>query len=63
MLCRKEAGYIYHKFDPIKMQFLSQFDMEKWPVSSNIKLPVIKLTRETPNEAVCQVFENVKQVV
>jgi len=55
----KHGYMLYHKFDPIKMQFLSQFDMEIWLRFQQYKLPVIKLTRETPKEAVCQVFENV----
>lgn len=42
-----------------KFRFLGRFEMEIWLRIQQYKVPVIQLTRETPKDAVCQVFENV----
>lgn len=39
--------------------FLSKFAQDIFLVFQQYKVPVIRLTKETPKEAVCQVFENV----
>jgi hypothetical protein len=49
----------YFKFDPVKMQFLNDFDMNIWLRFQQYKVHMIRLTKNTPKEAVCQVFENV----
>jgi hypothetical protein len=55
-----KQGYMeYFNNKPEKYQFLSRFDMEIWLRFQQYKIPVIKLTKDTPKEAVCQVFENV----
>ncbi|MCX6680256.1 MAG: DUF262 domain-containing protein [Methanothrix sp.] len=55
-----KQGYMeYFNNKPEKFQFLSRFDMEIWLRFQQYKIPVIKLTKDTPKEAVCQVFENV----
>jgi hypothetical protein len=40
-------------------KFLSEFEQKIFLPFQEYKVPVIKLTKETPKEAVCQVFENV----
>ena len=42
-----------------EMTFLGEFDENIWLPFQQYKVPVIKLTKDTPKEAVCQVFENV----
>lgn len=55
-----EGGFMeYFNNAPEKFQFFSRFRMEIWLRFQQYKVPVIELTRETPKDAVCQVFENV----
>lgn len=55
-----EQGFMkYFNNTPEKFQFFSRFRMEIWLRFQQYKVPVIELTRETPKDAVCQVFENV----
>ncbi len=49
----------YHKHAPEKSEFLSKFEQNVFLIFQQYKVPLIKLTKETPKEAVCQVFENV----
>jgi hypothetical protein len=49
----------YFKFDPARIQILNRFQQEIWLRFQQYKLPVIELLKETPKEAVCQVFEKV----
>lgn len=49
----------FYNFEPEKMQILNEFDMNIWLRFQQYKIPVIKLTKNTPKDAVCQVFENV----
>jgi len=49
----------YYHYDQEKTQFIDQFDMQIWLPFQQYKVPVIRLTKETPKEAVCQVFEAV----
>ena len=46
-------------YNPEKSRFLMQFEGQIWLRFQQYKIPVIKLSRETPKEAVCQVFEKV----
>ena len=51
--------YAYYKYDPaIIQQFTELFTKIILPTQKYI-MPVIQLDKETPKEAVCQVFENV----
>ena len=53
-------GYMEHfNYDPKEIKFLNQFEMGVWLPLQQYKLPVIELKKETPKEAVCQVFEKV----
>jgi len=54
-----KQGFIEYFNTPEKFRFLSRFEMEIWLRFQQYKVPVIELTRETPKDAVCQVFENV----
>jgi hypothetical protein len=49
----------YYDFDKDKIKFLFQFKSEVITPFQKFKVPVIKLLKDTPKEAVCQVFENV----
>ncbi len=49
----------YFGYDKDKSRFLDQFDNEIWLCLQKYKVPVIELVKETPKEAVCQVFERV----
>jgi hypothetical protein len=49
----------YHGFDPAKSRFLMQFENDVWLRFQQYKIPVIKILKDTPKEAVCQVFEKV----
>jgi hypothetical protein len=49
----------YYNNAPEIFQFSGRFQMEIWLRFQQYKVPVIELTRETPKDAVCQVFENV----
>ncbi len=42
-----------------EMMFLMRFEQEIWLRFQQFKVPAIELTRNTPREAVCQVFEKV----
>jgi hypothetical protein len=58
-LDRRIQGFMEHyNYMPEEFKFLNQFG-EIWLRFHQYRLPVIKLTRETPKDAVCQVFENV----
>ncbi len=53
-------GYQRHfGFDSGKIEFLFKFQSDVLIPFQQYKIPVIKLLKETPKEAVCQVFENV----
>ena len=55
-----KAGYREHfGYDKERSRFLDQFDTGIWLGLQKYKIPVIQLVRETPKEAVCQVFERV----
>ena len=55
-----KAGYREHfGYDKERSRFLDQFDTGIWLCLQKYKIPVIQLVRETPKEAVCQVFERV----
>lgn len=55
-----ESGFSAHfKFDSEAMQFMQRFRNEIWLGFQQFKVPAIELTRDTPREAVCQVFEKV----
>lgn len=55
-----QMGYQeYFDFDREHIQFLFKFQSEVITPFQKYKVPVIKLLKETPKEAVCQVFENV----
>lgn len=54
------AGYRSHfKHDATRSEFLDKFQVEVWLPLQQYKVPVIELKKETPKEAVCQVFEKV----
>ena len=42
-----------------KVEEITQFEQEVWMRFQQFKVPVIQLLRDTPKEAVCQVFEKV----
>ena len=54
-----KQGFIEYFNTPEKFRFLSRFEMEIWLRFQQYKVPFIELARETPKDAVCQVFENV----
>lgn len=49
----------YYNHSSEVSEFLSKFDQEVFLVFQQYEVPIIRLTKETPKEAVCQVFENV----
>ena len=49
----------HYNHAPEKSKFLADFERNIFLIFQQYKVPVIKLTKETPKEAVCQVFENV----
>lgn len=49
----------YHGHAPDEAQFLMRFQQEVWLRFQEYRIPVIKLTHDTPRTAVCQVFEKV----
>lgn len=53
------AYLAYHKHSPEQSQFLMQFQQEVWLRFQEYRVAVLKLTQDTPREAVCQVFEKV----
>jgi hypothetical protein len=55
-----KLGYQEHyQYAPDESRFLAQFDQAVWMRFQQYKVPVIELLKETPKEAVCQVFEKV----
>lgn len=55
-----KLGYQEHyQYAPDESRFLAQFDQVVWMRFQQYKVPVIELLKETPKEAVCQVFEKV----
>lgn len=55
-----EMGFQEHyEYDREKIQFLFKFKSDVIIPFQKYKVPVIKLLKDTPKEAVCQVFENV----
>jgi hypothetical protein len=53
------AYLAYHGHAPDEAQFLMRFQQEVWLRFQEYRIPVIKLTHDTPRAAVCQVFEKV----
>lgn len=55
-----KAGFL-QKFaaDPQRFKLLLEFDAQVWQRFFQYRVPVIELVKETPKEAVCQVFEKV----
>lgn len=51
----------YHGFEPEVMKQYQELDDKILRNITAYKLPIIKVKKETPKEAVCQVFENVNQ--
>lgn len=51
--------YSYYNYDPEVIQQFTRFNTEIVIPTMQYKMPVIKLSKDTPKEAVCQVFENV----
>lgn len=51
--------YAYYNYDSSVIQQFTKFNNEIVIPTMQYKMPVIKLNKETPKEAVCQVFENV----
>jgi hypothetical protein len=49
----------FHKHDPNIVEQFDDFDSEILQTIYGYKVPVITLDKDTPKEAVCQVFENV----
>ncbi len=49
----------FYDFDKIKIKLLYNFKSEVILPFQKFKIPVIKLLKDTPKDAVCQVFENV----
>lgn len=53
------AYLAYHKHSPEASSFLMRFQQEVWLRFQEYRVAVLKLTQDTPREAVCQVFEKV----
>lgn len=51
--------YSYHQYDPAVIQQFTEFFSKIILTAQKYAMPVILLEKETPKEAVCQVFENV----
>ena len=51
--------YSFYQYDPEVLQEFSEFNNKIVLPMMQYKMPVIYLEKETPKEAVCQVFENV----
>jgi hypothetical protein len=49
----------YHKYDAAVLERYARFNVEVLMPIQGYKIPVITLSKTTPKEAVCQVFENV----
>ena len=55
----QNAYYAYHHYDPAIIQQFTQLFSRIILPTQKYAMPVIRLDKETPKEAVCQVFENV----
>ena len=55
----RQAYSEYWNFDPDKMRLFNEFEREVIKRFEQYQVPVIKLGKETPKEAVCLVFERV----
>lgn len=55
----QQAYTTYHQLDPAIVQEFMNFQNQVTMPTMQYKIPVIRLGKETPKEAVCQVFENV----
>lgn len=55
----QNAYYAYYKYDPTIIQQFIDFNSKLIMKINQYKMPVIVLEKDTPKEAVCQVFENV----
>jgi len=55
----KMGFHNYFKHDPEKYRFLSRFEHDVWLRFQRYPLLLIELNKDTPKEAVCQVFEKV----
>jgi len=51
----------YYGHSPDMSKFLSQFQHDVWLRFKRFDVPIINLTKETPLEAICKVFENVNR--
>ena len=49
----------FHSFAQTRMEMLAAFTQSVWLPLQQYKIPVIELLKDTPKEAVCQVFEKV----
>ncbi len=49
----------FHQYDPNILQRYAKFSVEVLHTIQTYKVPVITLDKDTPKDAVCQVFENV----
>ena len=55
-----KMGFVHHYANATEpTRFLMQFEQEIWLKFQQFKVPAIELSRDTPREAVCQVFEKV----
>jgi hypothetical protein len=55
-----KRGYSRHfRTDDARLDLLDNFDAQVWQRFFQYRVPVIELVKETPKEAVCQVFEKV----
>lgn len=53
-------GYMQHfQMNAEKITWITRFEQEVWMRLQQFKVPIIQLLRNTPKEAVCQVFEHV----
>jgi hypothetical protein len=53
-------GYLaHHQIAPAAIDFWTRFQQQIWLSFQQYRVPTIKLTHDTPREAVCQVFEKV----
>ena len=55
----QNAYYAHYQYDPNIIQEFIKFNSMLIMPTMQYKIPVIRLEKETPKEAVCQVFENV----
>lgn len=55
----KNSFMEYFRYNAEKIKFLNKFDQQIWLPIQKYRVPVIELLKETPKEAVCQVFEKV----